>query len=73
MVLDLFEKAFVSRVMRREFILMLRLFISAKLVEMCFGSGLPKTLLLRAPTHWGGLYRPAAESGALPKILITWA
>jgi len=50
-----FEKAFVSRVMRRLPILIFRFCRSAKLVETCLGSGLPSTRCLTAPMHSAGL------------------
>jgi hypothetical protein len=68
-----FENAFVNHVMRRECILIFRLLRSAKLVEMCFGSGRPAMADLRIPIQMGATYCwPLIDPFGCPKILTIW-
>ncbi len=52
---NFFEKAFVSRVIRRECIRTFKLFRSAQDVLTCLGSGWPSIVCLTMPVHSAGL------------------
>lgn len=56
-VLEFLRERTVRRVKRVTPILKLRFCRSTKLVEMCFGSGLPLNVAVRVPMHSEGLYR----------------
>jgi hypothetical protein len=51
----LLKKQCVSRVNRRMCIRRFKFCRSARLIEICFGSGLPSIPLMRAPMHSAGL------------------